>query len=117
MIQEDPNGKSAHEPGAKLDAHKSLAGLVLGDFAPALERVADVGTYGANKYTKSGWKSVPQAAERYYDALWRHLLRDAMGEVVDVESGLSHKAHIAWNALAVLYFAEQDKLARTYVCQ
>jgi hypothetical protein len=98
----DPNGKDAHEPGAKLDHGKPRVGLVLGDFAKALLEVAKVGTYGANKYTDHGWLSVPNGVERYTDALGRHLLYEASGELRDKDTGLMHAAHAAWNALARL---------------
>ena len=51
MIEQDPNGKSPHQPGAKLDADKPMAGEVLGGFAEALQAVIEVGTHGAKKYT------------------------------------------------------------------
>lgn len=35
-MESDPHGKSQHDPGAKLDAGKLRAALVLGGFANAL---------------------------------------------------------------------------------
>ena len=96
----DPNGKHPNEPGAKLDAGKIKAG-VLHDFSSALLEVANVGSYGAEKYTREGWRSVPNGRQRYFDALWRHLLASRY-EAFDKESGLDHLAHAAWNLLAVL---------------
>lgn len=101
-MENDPTGRNPHEAGAKLDAGKLRAGLVLGDFSRALTEVCAVGTFGANKYTPHGWLSVPDAQERYTDAMMRHWLKDQTGEIVDPDSGLSHKAHFAWNALALL---------------
>jgi hypothetical protein len=95
-------GKGAHEPGAKLDAGKARCGLVLGGFARALEEVGRVGTYGAVKYSPDGWVHVPNGVERYTDAMWRHLLREAQGELRDADTDLLHAAHAAWNALARL---------------
>jgi hypothetical protein len=100
MSEIDPLGKSAHEPGAKLDAGKVMGGL-LGDFSLALMAVAEVGTFGAKKYSRGGWQSVPEGAQRYNDAMWRHLLKEQR-EDLDPDSGLMHKAHRAWNALAEL---------------
>jgi hypothetical protein len=91
-----------HAPGVKLDHGKPRAGLVLGGFARALTAVSDVGTFGAKKYTPHGWRSVPHGFERYTDAMVRHQLAEAVGEQFDAESGLSHAAHAAWNALARL---------------
>lgn len=103
MIAEaDPHGLDQHQPGAKLDAGKRRAGLVLGGFARALGAVCDVGTYGAGKYTPNGWRSVPNGIERYTDALHRHLLTEATGETHDPDTEILHAAHAAWNALARL---------------
>ena len=63
----DPNGKAPSDPGSKLDGGKPLAG-VLGDFALALMAVAEVGTHGAEKYSRGGGQSVPDAETRYHDA-------------------------------------------------
>ena len=98
----DPNGKPSHEAGAKLDAGKNRLGLVLGGFALALEEVGRVGTFGAAKYTENGWKSVPDGVSRYTDAMYRHLMQEAQGELIDPESGMFHAAQAAWNALARL---------------
>jgi len=98
--ERDPNGVDPHTPGAKLDAGKPMAGL-LGDFSRALLAVAEVGTFGARKYTRGGWQSVPDGVVRYTDALWRHLLKERLG-TFDSDSDLRHAAHLAWNALARL---------------
>jgi len=97
----DPNGTGAHTAGAKLDAGKPLAGLVLGDFSRALRGIVDVGTFGAKKYSPSGWTKVPGGVNRYKDALWRHLL-ELEETPVDSNSGLPALAHLCWNALAWL---------------
>ena len=100
----DPNGLAPHTPGAKLDQGKNRLSLVLMDFASALIEVGKVGTYGAMKYTDHGWVSVPQAEQRYTDALFRHLLAEGNGEMKDPDTQLLHAAHAAWNALARLRF-------------
>lgn len=99
---QDPSGLGAHQPGAKLDAGKVRAGLVLGAFAPALWQVARVGTFGANKYSDNGWLSVTDGEARYTDAQVRHDMQHQMGLTHDDESNLLHLAHAAWNALAKL---------------
>ena len=96
--ESDPSGKSSHEPGAKLDSGKLRAGLVLRGFSNALKAVAEVGTFGANKYTDDGWRSVENGRKRYEDALWRHLL--ARGR--DEQSGLPHAWHALWNMMALI---------------
>lgn len=92
--------KTQHEPGTKLDEGKTKSGI-LGDFSRALDQVAKIGTFGAKKYSRGGWKHVDNGIERYTDALWRHLLAEDICEV-DEESNMRHAAHLAWNALARL---------------
>lgn len=99
----DPHNIPQHSPGAKLDANKQLPYTVLGAFSPALAEVTRVGTYGAQKYTKHGWISVPNGKERYYEAMMRHLLADLQTpESVDPDTQITHLAHAAWNILAIL---------------
>ena len=88
--------------GYKYDTGKVRAALLVQDFPRALTAVAWVSTFGAAKYAAHSWKLVPRAGERYEDALHRHILAQASGEVNDPESGLPHAAHVAWNALALL---------------
>lgn len=108
-MESDPSGKDPHSPGAKLDAGKLRAGLVLDDFAHALKAVSEIGTFGANKYTPSGWLDVPDAIERYNDAMVRHRLARLTGEEVDPDSGMKHIYHEAWNMLAVVELMERGK--------
>lgn len=88
------------DPGRKDDAGKPRWSLLpwaaLGDVVGVLE-------YGARKYEVDGWRRVPDAA-RYRDALLRHLVAQLEGETHDRESGLSHAAHAAANALFLLEF-------------
>lgn len=94
--------KPQNEPGFKLDDGKTLAYLCVSDFAKAILAVANVATYGAKKYTKRGWRTVPDGIERYSEAMMRHLLAHSAGEMMDPESNHTHMAHVCWNALAVL---------------
>lgn len=98
----DPTGRKPSDPGAKLDAGKNQVWLMLESFPHALEQVAKISTYGAQKYSRLGWVHVPDGETRYADAMARHLLEVAKGGDVDPESGLLHLAHAAWNVLAVL---------------
>lgn len=100
-VELDPHGTGAHEPGAKMDAGKMAAGLFFHDFPRAIKAVIEVVTFGMVKYSPSGWLTVPNAKQRYRDALYRHLL--AMeSQDYDKDSGYLHLAHAAWNALALL---------------
>lgn len=105
------------QPGMKYDLDKVRAGVLVSDFADALLEVATVTTYGIDKYKIAGsWRRVPNGIERYTDALYRHLLAHAGGELLDQESGLPHLSHAAWNCLAVLQLRmDQDGLMPQYV--
>jgi hypothetical protein len=66
----------------------------------AYEGCTRVLTFGANKYTPNGWRSVPDANNRYYAALIRHLNAQkeyldngGIGLALDEESGLPHLDH------------------------
>jgi hypothetical protein len=96
----DPHGVPQHSPGAKNDAGKIRASLLL-SFPRALWAIATVADYGSRKYTRNGWEHVPEGEERYEDAKWRHLLMGQMEEN-DQESGLPHAWHAAWGVLATL---------------
>lgn len=102
MVETDPTGRAAHEAGAKLDHGKNRLGLVMGGFSRALQAVGEVGTYGATKYSDNGWMQVPDGVDRYTDAMYRHLMKEAAGEQLDKDTELLHAAHAAWNALARL---------------
>lgn len=106
--ERDPNGLDPHKPGAKLDAGKPRVGLMFKGFARALLRVAEVTTYGANKYTPDGWQSVQDGEARYLDAQCRHMLKGFIEEC-DKDTDLEHMAHDAWNALARLELALRRK--------
>lgn len=105
----DPNGVPQHAPGAKLDAGKLLAGQILGQFPRALAGVAEVGTFGARKYTLGGWQEVANGIARYADAKVRHWLARMRGEEFDSDSKIEHLKHEAWNVLAELELTLREK--------
>lgn len=78
---------------AKADKGKIQPTLVSPDLVKA---VAEVRTFGTEKYhDPDNWKEVEP--QRYLDALYRHLLAYIGGEECDLESGLSHLAHMGCN--------------------
>ena len=105
----DPSGLSASAPGAKLDAGKVMAAQIMSQFPRALHGVAEVGSFGARKYSMGGWQHVENGFLRYEDAQFRHFLKRNMGETVDPDSQLDHLKHEAWNALAKLELHLRDK--------
>lgn len=76
--------------GLKYDAGKPRMGLIP---ARAEELVAEVLTYGAQKYSENNWRYVDDADQRYLDAAMRHLNAYRRGEVNDSETNLPHLAH------------------------
>lgn len=100
-FETDPDGLDAHAPGAKLDHGKPRPSLVLQSMPRALLAVAEVATYGADKYTPGGWQHVNNGIARYTDAMFRHALAEGV-DSHDLDTALPHAAQIAWNALARL---------------
>lgn len=78
-----------------------------------LEQLATVLTFGAKKYGPNNWQSVPDAQNRYYSALMRHVEADRGGEVFDEESGLPHLTH----ALACVAFMLHGRMVQPEVVQ
>lgn len=96
------------EEGTKYDDGKPRLAEMIKDFAIPLTEVCSVWEFGANKYSKSNWKLVKDGETRYTNALLRHLVQEEYNEY-DEESRLRHATHVAWNALARLYFILQKK--------
>ena len=106
-METDPNGVDPHQPGAKLDAGKPDLSLLL-NLDKALHAVAEVMTFGAQKYTRGGWQEVPDGINRYTAAGLRHVLKENREEL-DPDSGLMHAAHHACNALFRLELMLREK--------
>jgi len=113
MTETDPNGIDIHAPGAKVDKGKIRVGLMFKGFPRALLKVAEVVTYGAEKYSPLGFLEVPDAINRYDDAKGRHILNGYI-EDKDPESDLTHMAHEAWNALAKLEIRLREEENQTF---
>jgi len=91
---------------AKLKTKQSEAKPPLADmmqdFHLALLEVAKVTRMGNLKHGSLGsWRTVPDFKRVYMNANARHAM-SALIESADGESGLSHRAHEAWNCLALL---------------
>lgn len=71
-------------------------------FPRAMEAVARCSEHGirvyGGRYSDLNFTQVPYAKSRYLDALGRHLERPEGS--ADIESGLDHAFHMAWNAMA-----------------
>ena len=87
--------------GVKYDSGKPRLGLI----PPYAERlVAEVLTFGANKYAEDNWRKVDNAHKRYIDAALRHINAYRSGNVNDDESGLHHLAHAVCCLMFVMEF-------------
>lgn len=87
--------------GVKHDQGKPRPDLIFSAMARAILEVSKVAAFGAEKYDDDNWLLVADKEKRYRDAKGRHMLLGAI-EKVDADSGLSHLAHEAWNAIALL---------------
>ncbi len=76
--------------GLKYDHDKPMYNLIP---ALAIDELAKVLTFGANKYAPNSWKNVNNGLERYRAALLRHTFAIQSGELYDEESGIAHSAH------------------------
>lgn len=92
--------------GVKDDGGKLRFDLIPPEVETAL---AEVLTFGADKYTDDGWRTVPNAEKRYTAALGRHLNAAKRGETFDPESNLTHLQHALCN-LAFLVALEEKRL-------
>lgn len=89
----------------KFDENKPRTDLIPAD---VLEDVAQVFTYGANKYSARNWEQ-PVAWGRLYGAACRHLFAFWRGEDRDCESGLSHLAHALACVMMLLWHTKNFK--------
>lgn len=109
----DPNDFDPKDPnrpqGLKYDDDKIDLTYLADDFPDALAAVCRVAEFGAKKYARGNWKLVEDGQHRYLKALFRHLFTQ---ETFDLETGLPHLAHAAWNALAALQFLLDGKEMR-----
>jgi hypothetical protein len=108
-LENDPLGKSAREPGAKMDAGKApvLRGS-LQYFPRAIKYLAQISEIGARKYSWKGWEKVPDGITRYGDALVRHLLAEETDGPIDADTQCLHAGQVAWNAMARLELILKD---------
>lgn len=85
--------------GRKFDDGKLRYNLI---DAPALAWLAGILTYGAAKYEPENWRKVPEANERYYAALMRHIELWRSGEADDDESGMPHLSGAFFSVMCLL---------------
>jgi len=90
--------------GVKYDDGKLRTDLVPLEM---LEYIAEVYTYGADKYPANTWQQVEP--HRYWAALLRHLIKYNKGGHLDIESGLPHLKHALWNIAVLCYLMDKKE--------
>lgn len=95
----DPDADTA----MRFNQGKTRYGLLPTSWTKAL---AEVMTRGAVKYRPDNWKKGMDPSFMV-DSLERHLQSFREGEIFDPESGNHHMAHVAWNALALMYYERE----------
>lgn len=88
--------------GRKYDDGKPDWALLPLDAVGVVVRVL---SHGAAKYGRYNWQQLADAEERYTAALLRHLEAWRGGERLDPDSGLPHVAHMACNAIFLVWFS------------
>ena len=83
-------GTKEDRPSLKEEGVKNDDGKLRWDLMPfePLDALAEVVTYGANKYKPNNWQSLK--SDRLFAAGMRHLSKYKQGEIIDAESGLPH---------------------------
>jgi len=89
----------------KDDALKSRIELIPWD---ALLEIGKILWYWANKYEANSWQKLENFEDRYTWALLRHLYAWRSWEDIDKESWKYHLAHMATNAIFLLWKQLQD---------
>jgi len=106
-IKKYKRSKEEEKQLGQKDAGRFDEGKVRMDLIPAwaLEKIAEVYTYGAQKYDDNNWlkgmkwSKVSGPLERHYNK-WKR------GNIKDEESNCYHLAMVAWNAIALMIYQE-----------
>ena len=101
--QHEPDGSAEPTEGIKFDSGKRRHDLIPHE---AINALADVLTYGADKYGPNNWQKGMEWG-RLYAATQRHLLAFKAGEDLDDESGIHHLHHALTNIAFLIAYAER----------
>ena len=91
--------------GLKFDNGKLLYSLIPPE---TLKALAEVLTFGAQKYAPNNWMLVENGEIRYLDALFRHLEAFRSGETHDPDSKLHHLSHVLTNVAFLHYLHTKE---------
>lgn len=92
--------------GMKFDTGKLQYHLIPPE---TLKALAEVLTFGAQKYAPNNWQLVEDGETRYLDALMRHLEAYRSGELIDNDSMCPHLSHVLTNAAFLHYLTTKDQ--------
>ena len=100
---QDTSDEIKESSGKKTNIDKPQISLLFKQFPKALEAIVRCSEYGHEKYKETdkdylNYQRVDGGSKTYADAGLRHRLQHGN----DLESGLPHQFHVAWNALAEL---------------
>ena len=116
FLEADETTTKPTSSGIKYDTDKVQYSLVP---SYALEAVAKNLTAGLQKYKeRDNWKKVPNAEQRYLDALYRHLEAHRRGEIYDADNAdpsTTHMSAVAVNALFLLEFLLNPELKQAVI--
>lgn len=115
-IKKYEKSKEEKKQLGQKDAGRFDEGKVRHDLVPAwaIEKLAEVYTYGAQKYDDNNWwkgmkwSKVMGPLERHYNK-WKR------GRIQDDESNCYHLAMVAWNAIALMCY-QKNKLGTDDRC-
>lgn len=100
--------------GVKLDNEKPKLADMLFCFQEVLPELCKIYEFGTNKYGEGNWKKVENGENRFKNALIRHFLSD---KKYDDETGVLETAHVAYNALMILWFELQERAIESKVTE
>jgi len=98
------------DTGSKFDAGKPRMSLIDPLFLTAL---AEVLTFGANKYAAHNWRKGIEVS-RLMDAAMRHINSFNDGQDLDPESGKSHLGHAGCCLMFALRMAQDEEMDDRY---
>ena len=86
-----------------------VLGFLRRKFIPVelLTGLADVLTFGADKYGENNWRECDNI-DRYVSAAMRHFISYISGEKNDPETGLSHLYHVAANMMFIYVLTKSN---------
>lgn len=111
--EKEPNPDKDHfqiAVGRKFDQEKPDWSLLDLD---VVQKVVEVLTFGASKYSRNNWRLLADPQDRYLAACLRHITAWQKGEKIDEESGLPHLAHATCCLVFLMCFDKDDEAKET----